>query len=270
MKSAALHVEWKPENQQKIKLLGTDTVFELYLVNGDTGLQLQKGGTTYPIQNVNGTTYVPMSFFQAITQTATLELSGNNLLILKDKAGTSVWDSGKPFWYNMNYYQHATEQGQPNVDITVPETDQPQQEQPQQPQQPSTPETNTPTVPDINVPNNTIGGQIVNTALQYIGVPYVWGGTTPAGFDCSGLVQYVFAQCGISLPRVSYDQQAVATPISVVALQPGDLVFWGESAYHVGIYIGDGMYIHAPAPGQNVKIQSYAEYPYTSAGRVLV
>lgn len=269
MKAAALEVEWKPENQQKIKLIGTDEVFELYLTNGDTAIQLQQGGQTYPIKSVNSTLYVPMSFFQAIAQTANIELSGNNLLVLKDKAGTSVWDSGKQFWYNMNYYQHATTQQQPSVDVTVPDVNVTVPDT-QQPQQPSTKPETTPSVPDINVPNNTIGGQIVNNALQYLGVPYVWGGSTPEGFDCSGLVQYVYAQCGISVPRVSYDQQAAATPISLVALQPGDLVFWGDSAYHVGIYIGDGMYIHAPAPGQNVKIQSYSEYPYTSAGRIFV
>ena len=70
--------------------------------------------------------------------------------------------------------------------------------------------------------------------MKYLGVPYVWGGTTPAGFDCSGLVQYVFAQNGISLPRTTYDQIAVVQQVSLVALQPGDLVFWGgASPYHV-------------------------------------
>lgn len=113
------------------------------------------------------------------------------------------------------------------------------------------------------------GEQIVATAMKYLGVPYVWGGTTPYGFDCSGLVQYVYAENGISIPRVTYSQQAVASPVALSDLQPGDLVFWGYSAYHVGIYIGNGQYIHAPAPGQSVRIQSYSEYPYTSAGRIL-
>ncbi len=157
---------------------------------------------------------------------------------------------------------------------------------------PSTPETPTlpPDVsyPEVGAPDDDVTGgddstvddvidgiddatakSIIETAMQYLGVPYVWGGTTPDGFDCSGLVQYVFAQNGISLPRTTYEQQAVVAPVSLDALQPGDLVFWGESAYHVGIYIGDGLYIHAPAPGQNVMIQSYDAYSYTSAGRVL-
>ena len=111
--------------------------------------------------------------------------------------------------------------------------------------------------------------QITSTALKYLGVPYVWGGTTPAGFDCSGFVQYVYKECGISLPRVADAQQAYAKPISTANLQPGDLVFWGYGAYHVGIYLGQGKYVHAPAPGQTVKIQSVYEYAYTGAGTVL-
>ena len=66
-----------------------------------------------------------------------------------------------------------------------------------------------------------------------------------------------------------FTQQAEATPVSFDDLQPGDLVFWGYSAYHVGIYIGNGQYIHAPAPGQSVCIQSYSAYPFTSAGRIV-
>ena len=111
--------------------------------------------------------------------------------------------------------------------------------------------------------------QITSTALKYLGVPYVWGGTTPAGFDCSGFVQYVYRECGISLPRVADAQQAYAKPVSTANLQPGDLVFWGYGAYHVGIYLGQGKYVHAPAPGQCVKIQSVYEYPYTGGGTVL-
>lgn len=115
----------------------------------------------------------------------------------------------------------------------------------------------------------SVGDQIVATAMKYLGVPYVWGGTTPYGFDCSGLVQYVYAENGISISRTTYTQQAEATPVSFDDLQPGDLVFWGYSAYHVGIYIGNGQYIHAPAPGQSVCIQSYGAYPFTSAGRIV-
>lgn len=122
---------------------------------------------------------------------------------------------------------------------------------------------------DPNFVEKSTRERIVETAMKYIGVPYVWGGTTPAGFDCSGFVQYVYKECGMSIPRVTYTQQAAATPVALSDLQPGDLVFWGGSAYHVGIYLGNGQYIHAPAPGQSVKIQTYSQYAYTSGGAII-
>ena len=122
---------------------------------------------------------------------------------------------------------------------------------------------------DPNYVQQPIRERLVTAAKKYIGVPYVWGGTTPAGFDCSGFVQYVYKECGMSIPRVTYTQQAACTPVALSNLQPGDLVFWGASAYHVGIYLGNGQYIHAPAPGQSVKIQSYYEYAYTSGGSIV-
>ena len=97
-------------------------------------------------------------------------------------------------------------------------------------------------------------GSVVGYALSFQGVPYVYGGTSPSGFDCSGLVQYVFAAFGKQLPRTAGAQKAVCTPISESQLQPGDLVFWGTG--HVGIYIGGGQMIHAPQPGDVVKISS--------------
>lgn len=111
---------------------------------------------------------------------------------------------------------------------------------------------------------------IILTAKQYLGVPYVWGGTTPNGFDCSGLMQWVFAQNGIGLPRVSQAQQASVKEIPISEVQPGDLVFWGRPAHHVGLYIGDGYFIQAPQPGEVVKITHVSWYPFESAGRVLV
>lgn len=118
-----------------------------------------------------------------------------------------------------------------------------------------------------DAPVNT-KGVIVDTASQFLGVPYVWGGSSPSGFDCSGLTSYVYAQNGIQLPRTAAAQQAAAAPISAADAQPGDLVFWGAPAYHVGIYLGDGQYIHAPAPGQSVCVGSSTWYPYHSIGRV--
>ncbi|UUZ46234.1 C40 family peptidase [Janibacter limosus] len=86
-----------------------------------------------------------------------------------------------------------------------------------------------------------------------MGTPYVYGGSTPAGFDCSGFTQYVFAKAGKSLPRVTTAQQAMATPVSDP--QPGDLVFFGSPAYHMGIYLGDGMMIDSPRTGSSVSIR---------------
>ncbi|MET4077804.1 MULTISPECIES: C40 family peptidase [Janibacter] len=96
-------------------------------------------------------------------------------------------------------------------------------------------------------------GDVISIAKQYIGVPYVYGGTTPSGFDCSGFTQYVFAKAGKSLPRTTTEQQAATTPVSNP--QPGDLVFFGSPAYHMGIYVGDGMMIDAPRTGSSISVR---------------
>lgn len=120
-----------------------------------------------------------------------------------------------------------------------------------------------------NITNSDAVSTIIATAKQYLGVPYVWGGTTPSGFDCSGFTSYVYRSVGINLPRVSRDQQNIGTRISPSQVQPGDLVFRGSPAYHVGIYIGGGQYIHAPQTGDVVKIAPYNPSAFTSAARVL-
>lgn len=114
---------------------------------------------------------------------------------------------------------------------------------------------------------------ILALAKAQLGKAYVWGGTTPSGFDCSGLVQYVFKNAtGINLGRTTYDQVKDGVSVSMNNLQPGDLLFWGSVAapYHVGIYLGNGKYIHAATPGQGVIVQSISSYFYPSvAKRVL-
>ena len=102
------------------------------------------------------------------------------------------------------------------------------------------------------------GNNVVSYAESFIGVPYVYGGTTPSGFDCSGFVQYVYNHFGKSLPRTTTQQENCGTQIPVSQAQPGDLYFWGNkgSAYHVAICVGNGKYIAAPEPGQNVSIGS--------------
>ncbi len=107
-------------------------------------------------------------------------------------------------------------------------------------------------------PPGTHGG-VVGIAMRYLGVPYVWAGASPSGFDCSGFVMYVFAQIGVSLPHSSYSQFGMGTPVSIGQLQPGDLVFF-SGASHVGIYIGGGQFIHAPHTGDVVKISSLSGY----------
>lgn len=149
-----------------------------------------------------------------------------------------------------------------------------QQQQPAQVQQPSVKTASNPapapTVAAASPSDPDAANKVISYAKQFLGVPYVWGGSTPSGFDCSGFTSYVFRNAvGISLPRVSHDQQNVGTRISPSQVQPGDLVFRGNPAYHVGIYIGGGQYIHAPQTGDVVKISSYDPSKFSSASRVL-
>jgi len=113
---------------------------------------------------------------------------------------------------------------------------------------------------------------VVNKALSYLGVPYVWGGTSPSGFDCSGLVQYVYQHAaGISLPRVTYQQEYCGQEVSLSALQLGDLLFFGTrgSTHHVAIYIGNNQFVHAPKPGDVVKVTNMSYYYPSFARRIL-
>jgi cell wall-associated NlpC family hydrolase len=102
------------------------------------------------------------------------------------------------------------------------------------------------------------GAKIVGIAQRYLGVPYVWGGASPSGFDSSGLTMYVYAQVGISLSHGATDQQKTSTPIRLSRLRPGDLVFFGNRRYshHVGIYVGGGSMIDAPHTGAVVSYNS--------------
>lgn len=105
---------------------------------------------------------------------------------------------------------------------------------------------------------------VIGYALAEQGKPYVWGDEGPDTFDCSGLMQWVFAKVGIVLPRVAADQQAWAT--RVASPLPGDMVFYGDPAYHVALYIGDGKIVTAPQPGAVVRIEDMGNP--TSYGRV--
>ena len=104
--------------------------------------------------------------------------------------------------------------------------------------------------------------------MQYLGVPYVWAGSSPSGFDCSGLVAYAYAQIGVSLPHNAAAQYGYGTPVPYYDLQPGDLVFFSGLG-HVGIYIGGGQFIHAPHTGDVVKISNLSDHGgYVGARRL--
>src|SRR3954451_8905856 len=97
--------------------------------------------------------------------------------------------------------------------------------------------------------------QVIAEAKKYLGVKYVWGGESPNGFDCSGLVQYVYKKFGVNLPRVSQDQAHAGRPVSAAEAKPGDLVFYHNPASHVGIYLGDGKMLDAPNSRSVVRIE---------------
>jgi cell wall-associated NlpC family hydrolase len=121
----------------------------------------------------------------------------------------------------------------------------------------------TSTTPIVHVPPSGIGTTVVAIAERYLGIPYVYAGASPGGgFDCSGLVMYVFAQVGISLPHYAASQYGYGMPVSKDQLEPGDLVFF-DGLGHVGIYVGGGNFIHAPHTGDVVKISSLSESWYT-------
>lgn len=116
-----------------------------------------------------------------------------------------------------------------------------------------------------SVTADTLGEKIVAKAEMYLGAPYVWGGNSPSGFDCSGFTQYVFAQFGISLPHSAAAQAQMGTPVSKADLQPGDLVFFNTSGgiSHVGIYIGGDKFIDAAS--SDVEIDNVDDPYYWSS-----
>ena len=129
--------------------------------------------------------------------------------------------------------------------------------------------------PSVAALKGTSGSSIVATAKKYIGVPYLWGGVTPGGFDCSGFVQYVYKLHGIQLPRTSSQQYQTGKSVSKANLQPGDLVFFATSfgsVNHLGIYIGNNQFIHSgSSTGVTITSlsNSYWSARYVGAKRIL-
>jgi cell wall-associated NlpC family hydrolase len=124
---------------------------------------------------------------------------------------------------------------------------------------PPAPTTSSGTVaPPVSIPVTSTGAghpQAASIAMRYLGVPYVWGGSSPSGFDCSGLVMYVYAQLGISLAHFTGAQWSETMPISMSQAQPGDLIFF-NGVSHVGIYLGGGQMVDAPHTGSVVRVES--------------
>ncbi len=116
-------------------------------------------------------------------------------------------------------------------------------------------------------PRHAARSEVVAIAKQYLGAPYVWGADGPNSFDCSGLTMFVYRQVGVSLPHSSRAQINCGERVSRSDLQPGDLVFFGSPIHHVGIYVGGGMYIHAPHTGDVVKISPLNRNDYAGACR---
>ncbi|MGW3633393.1 C40 family peptidase [Streptomyces sp. NPDC005122] len=127
------------------------------------------------------------------------------------------------------------------------------------------------TTSTVSAPASGSVATVIAFLKAQVGDAYVMGGTGPNAWDCSGLVQAAFKQVGVDLPRVSQDQSTSGTPVSLSNVQVGDILYWGSagSAYHVGVYIGNGQYLDAANPSKGVVIQNLSGYPATGAVRVL-
>ncbi|HUO81151.1 MAG TPA: C40 family peptidase [Steroidobacteraceae bacterium] len=130
----------------------------------------------------------------------------------------------------------------------------------------------TPPRPERAPPPATLGARAASLASEQIGTPYRSGGSAPGGFDCSGLVVYVYRELGVALPRTAAEQRAALGRVPLEALAPGDLVFFSTPEEHVGIYLGGGEFVHAPGSGRRVERARldapYFILAYAGGGRV--
>jgi len=116
-----------------------------------------------------------------------------------------------------------------------------------------------PLPPPQTAAGTSLGSEVVIRAIAMVGVPYRFGGSDPDGFDCSGLVQYVYEELGIEVPRTAAEQYRAAAPVKLENIEPGDLLFFrthGKRISHVAIYAGSGRFVHAPQTGRLIELRS--------------
>ncbi|MDT0492978.1 C40 family peptidase [Streptomyces griseus] len=124
--------------------------------------------------------------------------------------------------------------------------------------------------PDLTgvAPGSGRAASAVSAVHRALGKPYVWGANGPSGFDCSGLMQWAYAQAGVSLPRTSQAQRYAGRMVPLSQAQPGDLVAYRADASHIGMYVGNGQVIHAPYPGAAIRYDPVGMMPVSSVTRV--
>lgn len=269
--------EVKDDNAQKVQYTAK-AGDSLYSIAQSFGVSID----SLRSNNNLGATLLPGQTLTIVnpTKTPSQEESSSNSVATNNTATTSsaAQSSSQQSVANNSVAQTSSSQQQT---VTTPAASSSSAAQTNNTQQATTTNTaatnnNATTVNTSNVTTTTNTGSasasaIISYAQSFIGVPYVWGGSTPSGFDCSGLVQYVYAHYGVNLPRVTTAQENAGTVIPVSAAQPGDLYFWGAkgSSYHVAIATGGGSFIHAPEPGESVKVGSTQYFQPSFAVRVL-
>ena len=226
--------------------------YELYLTTDGTGIQIQQGGTTYPLKAVNGVTYVSLNFFQALIQAANVGLSGDNLLVLEAKNGANnVWNSGVSFWSAMNAYTAPVKPVE-TPDITVPDVQKPQQPQPQPQPQPSKPTPDI-TVPDVQKPNT--GGNTGSSST---------GGTTtvPSGTIGTSKVPMISCKGGNGLIADTLFWPTSVTYISSLYGYRVDPVGGIVGDFHLGVDIAGpvGTPIYAAQGGTVIRASWFSTY----------
>lgn len=258
----------QPTQEQPAQETQQTATPEIVVSANHTTHTVQAGESLYSIAQAYGVTVD--SLRQANNLGATLQVG--QTLTINDPAKTPETQTQQAAQQEQQPVQQQTEvatqtqtQAQPQVQQQAPVQQAPAQEtQTQAPVQQQTQvapaQTQQQAQPQVSA--SADGSAIAAYAQSFIGVPYVWGGSTPSGFDCSGLTQYVYAHFGKQIGRNTIAQESAGAHIPVSQAQVGDLLFWGTpgSTYHVAIYLGGGSYVAAPEPGQSVKVGNMAYF----------